>query len=1016
MIDTDAQSRIDELLLRWEELHEQGQEVTVDQLCPDSPELAAELARRISALREMGPLFATVHGLAREPSPHPIETSASSEANRGREYASARAEYRDLRYHASGALGEVFMARNAELNREVALKFLKPSRARDAESRRRFFLEAEVTSRLEHPGIVPIYALGTDNSGAPCYAMRFIRGETLQDRIAAFHAADQPGRDPSERSLALRELLHRFVSICNTVAYAHNRGILHRDLKPRNVMLGKYDETLLVDWGLAKPFDRDDLASSSGEETLTPSSGSGDSGGNTPTVGVVGTPAYMSPEQAEARSDLVGPASDIFSLGAILYAILTGQPPYRGHTHAAVLDKVKMCQYARPRQVKAAVSPALEAACLKAMAPKPDERYATALELAAEIRRWLAGEPVTAWREPVSMRVRRWMRRHRTFVTSAAAVLLFSLVGLAGFATVLASKNRELVHQRLRAEEREALAIDAIKKFRDAVQDNPDLKNRHELDALRKALLKEPIEFFRRLRDQLQADRDTRPEAMEKLAGASYDLASTTRQVGGISDALRSYTEASGILEQLARDHPAVTEYQTKWAKSTNAVGVLLHQTGRLTEALASFRQAQAIWERLARENAHVTEYQTDLSKSQNNIGLLLEDTGHPADALESFSRALAIREKLMQDNPAVAEYQRDLARGLDNFGLLLHHMGRTSDALKSYHRALEIEDRLAHAYPDVAKYQRDLAACCNNFGTVLSDMGRAVEALESHRRAAAIRDRLVRDNPSVTEFQRDLARSHVNLGNRLKEMGRPDLALESFQSAQATFDPIARDNPTLADVQRELAACLIGIGEVLVNTDPNRAMESYRRSLAIWERLTNVKPAFHQDQSALGVTLNDMAEIEMAMRRWREARQLLERADDCQRAALAASPRNSEFQQRLRVHLLNLTKVHQALNQPAQAIELARELLSLAGTHPTDLYNVACAMASSIPITRGEERRSLAAEAVQTLQRAVAAGWNDAGKTSRDPDMAPLRDREDFRRLLAELFDHGFPADPLAR
>jgi tetratricopeptide (TPR) repeat protein len=503
---------------------------------------------------------------------------------------------------------------------------------------------------------------------------------------------------------------------------------------------------------------------------------------------------------------------------------------------------------------------------------------------------------------------------------------------------------------------------------------------------------------------------------MEKLAGASYDLASTTRQVGGISDALRSYTEASGILEQLARDHPAVTEYQTKWAKSTNAVGVLLHQTGRLTEALASFRQAQAIWERLARENAHVTEYQTDLSKSQNNIGLLLEDTGHPADALESFSRALAIREKLMQDNPAVAEYQRDLARGLDNFGLLLHHMGRTSDALKSYHRALEIEDRLAHAYPDVAKYQRDLAACCNNFGTVLSDMGRAVEALESHRRAAAIRDRLVRDNPSVTEFQRDLARSHVNLGNRLKEMGRPALALESFQLAQATFDPIARDNPTLADVQRELAACLIGIGEVLVNTDPNRAMESYRRSLAIWERLTNVKPAFHQDQSALGVTLNDMAEIEMVVRRWREALQLLERADDCQRAALAASPRNSEFQKRLRVHLLNLTKVHQALNQPAQAIELARELLSLAGTHPTDLYNVACAMASSIPITRGEERRSLAAEAVQTLQRAVAAGWNDAGKTSRDPDMAPLRDREDFRRLLAELFDHGFPADPLAR
>ena len=263
---------------------------------------------------------------------------------------------------------------------------------------------------------------------------------------------------------------------------------------------------------------------------------------------------------------------------------------------------------------------------------------------------------MTAWREPVSLRARRWMRRHRTFVTSAAAVLVFSLVGLAGFATVLAGKNRELVHQRLRAEEREALAIDAVKKFRDAVQDNPDLKNRHELDALRKALLKEPMEFFRRLRDQLQADRDTRPEAMAKLAGASFDLASTTREIGGISDALRSYTEASGILEQLVRDNPAVTEYPDQVGQehqrrrgaparngpSDGGAGVISASTSDLGTA--------------GGENAHVTEYQSDLSKSQNNIGLLLEDTGHPADALESFSQALAIREKLMQDNPAVAD------------------------------------------------------------------------------------------------------------------------------------------------------------------------------------------------------------------------------------------------------------------------------------------------------------------------------------------------------------------------
>ena len=338
--------RLDELLLRWEELHDLGQSLSADELCSACPELAGELARRIALLRQLDPLLADTKIISRD---EPCQQVAGRSI---REFATARADYSDLRFHAAGALGEVFLARNVELNRDVALKFIKPSRARDPESQRRFRQEAEVTSRLEHPGIVPIYALGSDAAGAPCYAMRFIRGETLQDRISAFHTADQLSRDPSERSLALREMLHRFVSMCNTVAYAHNRGILHRDLKPRNVMLGKYDETLIVDWGLARPFDRGDQAISAGEEPLTPSSGSGGSGSDAPTVGMVGTPAYMSPEQAAARWDIIGAASDIFSLGAILYAILIGRPPYGGqwNSDAAREGKIVCVSPAPPGQ------------------------------------------------------------------------------------------------------------------------------------------------------------------------------------------------------------------------------------------------------------------------------------------------------------------------------------------------------------------------------------------------------------------------------------------------------------------------------------------------------------------------------------------------------------------------------------------------------------------------------------------------------------------------------------------
>ena len=569
------------------------------------------------------------------------------------------------------------MAKNAELNREVALKFLKAERARDPESCRRFLLEAEVTGRLEHPGVVPIYALGTDASGAPCYAMRFIRGATLQDAIDDFHAAERTGRDPTERSLALRDLLNRFTSICSTMAYAHSRGILHRDLKPRNVMLGKYDETLVVDWGLAKPFDRDDSARSVGEETLMPGSGSAVSGSDTPTVGVVGTPAYMSPEQAEARWELVGPASDQFSLGGILYAILTAQAPFQGRTIGEVLEKVRRCEFPTPRQLEPKVSRALEAVCLQAMAKRPEDRYATALDLAADVRRWMADEPVSAWREPVVLRARRWMRRHRTLVTSTVTVLLFGLIGLAGFAAVvaaknseldaknlelaitnrqldstnteLASKNQELDRQRQRAEEREELAIDAVRKFRDAVKADAGLKNRPELEALRKALLKEPLDFFRKLRDQLQAGRDTRPDALATLAAANFDLASLTSEIGSVSDAIRSYSESLAIRERLVRDNPAVTSYQNDLAKTLNNLGNMLRATGRLTEALGAYRRAVAIKERLAHEHPTNNDFQTQLSASYNNLAALLFNTGHPTEALESHRGALTINERLAQ-------------------------------------------------------------------------------------------------------------------------------------------------------------------------------------------------------------------------------------------------------------------------------------------------------------------------------------------------------------------------------
>ena len=283
-----------------------------------------------------------------------------------------------------------------------------------------------MTARLEHPGIVPIYGQGVTDRGRPFYAMRFVRGESLKRAVERFHDRAVAG-DPSARSLAFRDLLRRFIDVCNTIAYAHDRGVLHRDLKPSNILLGRFGETVVIDWGLAKLVGpvADDLALDEPAAPLRPI--------DRPTyetmVGdAIGSPSYMSPEQADGRSDSAGTACDIYGLGATLYTILSGKPPREGGDVRRVLDAARSGAFPPPRAVNRDVPPALEAVCLKAMARRPDDRYRSARALAEDVERWLAGEPVSAWREPWPARLRRRLARHRTAAGAAAAALVVAVL------------------------------------------------------------------------------------------------------------------------------------------------------------------------------------------------------------------------------------------------------------------------------------------------------------------------------------------------------------------------------------------------------------------------------------------------------------------------------------------------------------------------------------------------------------------------------------------------------------
>jgi WD40 repeat protein len=420
------EDRLVELLERWEAAATGGPSVTPEDFCRDCPDLLGDFRK---LLGKLGPVRAVLEGAG-------IGELAPDD------FAPEGGRYRPLNFHARGGLGVVFLAEDEEVGRSVALKCMQRFASADPDARRSFLAEAELTGRLEHPGVVPVYGLGTDARGRPYYAMRFIRGETLGDAIKRYHGETPP----ASRNVELRRLLRHFVAVCETVAFAHSRGVIHRDLKPANVMVGEFGETLVVDWGLAKHLDKRAEARAAGSkpdvscglaETL-------DELGATFTGCAKGTPAFMPPEQAAGDWANVGPAADVYSLGATLFALLTGKHPFEGRTALEVIEKVKAGRLAPPRSVKTDVPKPLEAVCLKAMALRPADRYAGAKELAADVERWLADEPVAAWHEPFSLRARRWLRRHRTLVTGVGAAVLVSLCAAVALAVQQRESNREL--------------------------------------------------------------------------------------------------------------------------------------------------------------------------------------------------------------------------------------------------------------------------------------------------------------------------------------------------------------------------------------------------------------------------------------------------------------------------------------------------------------------------------------------------------------------------------------------
>ncbi len=355
--------------------------------------------------------------------------------------------YTRTRLHGEGGMGEVWQARDAQVGRQVALKRLKAKHEDNGTLRARFLAEARITGQLEHPGIVPVYEVIEREGEAPAYTMRLVRGRTLTEAVREYH-----GRQAGN-AVVLRDLLQAFVAVCNTLAYAHSRGVVHRDLKGSNVVLGPFGEVVVLDWGMAKV-----LATGESEERPVRPLAEGDLEA-TEAGRVGGTPGYMAPEQARGQAELIDRRTDVFGLGAVLYEILTGRPPYKGADKSEVLRQAREGEVTPPREVARGVPRALEAACLKALAREPEKRYQRAEGLADEVKHWLADEPIAAYREPLPARMVRWARRHRPLVTGAAvALLLTGAAAIGGWVWVERDRAARLAeHARQKSETRAAV-------------------------------------------------------------------------------------------------------------------------------------------------------------------------------------------------------------------------------------------------------------------------------------------------------------------------------------------------------------------------------------------------------------------------------------------------------------------------------------------------------------------------------------------------------------------------------
>jgi tetratricopeptide (TPR) repeat protein len=679
-----------------------------------------------------------------------------------------------------GGMGVVYLARQVRLDRLVALKMILAGAHAGPHERARFKAEAEAVARLQHPHIVQVFEAGEDN-GCPYLVLEYVPGGSLTDR-----AKDGPW--------APRVAAEFVRALARAVQAAHEQGVVHRDLKPANVLLAADGTPKVTDFGLAKRLDAQRQTQSGA---------------------VVGTPSYMAPEQAAGSGKGVGPAADVYALGAILYELLTGRPPFKAVTDLDTMLQVISQEPVAVRRLQPNVPRDLDLVCLKCLQKEPARRYANASALAEELGRYLHGKPLALTR-PVGQaeRLWRWARRNPALAALAFAVWLLAL-GVAAVSSVsyfrLTAANEQERASRIRAEQNLQVARDAVAYFT-RLSEDPRLKPRG-LEGLQRDMWRQVKGFYEQL--GRQQSEDPRVEAERGLTHVR--LGRVSALLGSADEALAAQVQARGVFERLIREHGDTPQYEDGLVQALLELGTLHQLREDWTAADEALGKALAIGRRLVGEHAEDFAFRARLSLAYFQLGRLHQLKKEPGPARDYYELALATYEPLKSQKPQEGLGPAVLARAHLNLGTVYAMPGLSSlpgnvsnqqRARMHYAEALRTLGDLDRQYPGVPEYQGVMAETHYLLG-VLHRAGKQYEqAREQFGKAMVLAERLQDGHKDVLDYPFRLSRYQHAQGLNFVLQLRLDEGRVAYDQAAAVLEPLARQHPS-PDYQRELSALL---------------------------------------------------------------------------------------------------------------------------------------------------------------------------------------------------------------